>query len=102
MKTLTNFMFSTRYGMVFIPLIGIDNHWKSVTFGAMLLEHEDNENYIWGCEAFKRVFGSSPKCIIMDQDLAMKTALKFSFPLVKHRLCMWHIMKKFPAKVGII
>nr|XP_017217077.1 PREDICTED: protein FAR1-RELATED SEQUENCE 5-like [Daucus carota subsp. sativus] len=78
---------TNMYGMVFIPLIGIDNHWKSVTFGAILLEREDNENYIWACESFKKVFGKDPKCIITDQDLAMKAALQYSFPLVKHRLC---------------
>lgn len=85
--------------MVFIPLVGIDNHWKSVTFGAILLEKEDNDNYIWACESFKKVFVKNPKCIITDQDLAMKVALQTCFPLVKHRLCMWHIMKKFPSKV---
>lgn len=85
--------------MVFIPLVEIDNHWKSVTFGAILLEKEDNDNYIWACESFKKVFGRDPKCIITDQDLAMKVALQTSFPLVKHRLCMWHIMKKFPSKL---
>nr|XP_017221379.1 PREDICTED: protein FAR1-RELATED SEQUENCE 5-like [Daucus carota subsp. sativus] len=93
---------TNKYGMVFIPLVGIHNHWKSVTFGAILLEREDNENYIWACESFKKVFGKDPKCIITDQDLAMKAALQISFPLVKHRLCMWHIMKKFPSKLGTV
>ncbi|XP_063944199.1 protein FAR1-RELATED SEQUENCE 5-like [Daucus carota subsp. sativus] len=93
---------TNKYGMVFIPLVGIDNHWKSVTFGAILLEREDNENYRWACESFKKVFGKDPKCIITDQDLAMKAALQICFPLVKHRLCMWHIMKKFPSKLGTV
>ena len=88
-----------RYGMVFIPFVGIDNHWKTVTFAAVLLEKEDKENYVWACEAFKKVFGINVKCIITDQDAAMKIAIEQCFPLVKHRLCMWHIMKKFPAKV---
>ncbi|KAK1360641.1 hypothetical protein POM88_045115 [Heracleum sosnowskyi] len=34
-----------KYGMVFIPFIGIDNHWKSVTFAAALLEKKDTDNY---------------------------------------------------------
>nr|XP_017239585.1 PREDICTED: protein FAR1-RELATED SEQUENCE 5-like [Daucus carota subsp. sativus] len=93
---------TNRYGMVFIPLLGIDNHWKSVTFGAILLEKEDNDNYIWACESYKKVFVKNPKCIITDQDLAMKFALQTCFPLVKHRLCMWHIMKKFPSKLGTV
>lgn len=87
--------------MVFIPLVGIDNHWKSVTFGAILLEKEDNDNYIWACEAMKKVFGQNPKCIITDQDLAMKVALQTCFPGVKHRLCMWPHYEEISSK-GII
>ncbi|KAK1396711.1 hypothetical protein POM88_006574 [Heracleum sosnowskyi] len=90
---------TNKYGMVFIPFIGIDNHWKSVTFVAALLEKEDADNYKWACEAFKKIFGSSVKCIVTDQDPAMKIEIEECFPGVKHRLCMWHIMKKFPAKL---
>lgn len=85
--------------MVFVPYIGIDNHWKSVTFASALLAKEDKEFYKWACEAFKIFFGTSLKCIVTDQDPAMKIAIESCFPGVKHRLCMWHIMKKFPAKV---
>ncbi|KAK1399962.1 hypothetical protein POM88_009825 [Heracleum sosnowskyi] len=93
---------TNKYGMVFIPFIGIDNHWKSVTFAAVLLEKEDADNYKWACESFKKFFGSSVKCIVTDQDPAMKIAIEECFPGVKHRLCMWHIMKKFPSKLGTL
>ncbi|KAK1373336.1 hypothetical protein POM88_029529 [Heracleum sosnowskyi] len=93
---------TNKYGMVFIPFIGIDNHWKSVTFSAALLEKEDADNYKWACESFKKIFGSSVKCIVTDQDPAMKIAIEECFPGVKHRLCMWHIMKKFPSKLGTL
>ncbi|KAK1399087.1 hypothetical protein POM88_008950 [Heracleum sosnowskyi] len=93
---------TNKYGMVFIPFIGIDNHWKSVTFAAALLEKEDADNYKWACESFKKIFGSSVKCIVTDQDPAMKIAIEECFPGVKHRLCMWHIMKKFPSKLGTL
>ncbi|KAK1379352.1 hypothetical protein POM88_026096 [Heracleum sosnowskyi] len=38
---------TNRYNMVFVPLIGIDNHWKSVTFAGALLESESSENFTW-------------------------------------------------------
>lgn len=85
--------------MVFILYTGIDNHRKSVTFASALLANEDKDYYKWACEAFKNIFGESIKCIVTDQDPAMKLAIEECFPTVKHRLCMWHIMKKFPAKV---
>ncbi|KAK1388656.1 hypothetical protein POM88_016834 [Heracleum sosnowskyi] len=93
---------TNRYNMVFVPLIGIDNHWKSVTFAGALLESESSENFTWYCESYKKIFGKKPKCIITDQCAAMKIAIENCFPLVKHRLCMWHIMKKLPAKLGTL
>ncbi|KAK1372892.1 hypothetical protein POM88_029085 [Heracleum sosnowskyi] len=93
---------TNRYSMVFVPLIGIDNHWKSVTFAGALLESESSENFTWYCESYKKIFGKEPKCIITDQCAAMKIAIENCFPLVKHRLCMWNIMKKLPAKLGTL
>ncbi|KAK1395117.1 hypothetical protein POM88_014173 [Heracleum sosnowskyi] len=93
---------TNKYSMVFVPFIGIDNHGKSVTFAATLLDKEDIENFKWVCEAFKRIMGRPPKCIITDQCATMKIVIPDSFPPAKHRLCMWHIMKKFPAKLGTL
>ncbi|KAK1356703.1 hypothetical protein POM88_049959 [Heracleum sosnowskyi] len=93
---------TNRYNMVFVPLIGIDNHWKSVIFAGALLESESSENFTWYCESYKKIFGKDPKCIITDQCAAMKIAIENCFPLVKHWLCMWHIMKKLPAGLGTL
>lgn len=87
--------------MVFVPLIGIDNHWKSVTFAGALLESESSDSFKWLCNSMKTIFIREPRCIITDQCPAMKVAIESVFPLVKHRLCMWHIMKKFPSKVFV-
>ncbi|KAK1356827.1 hypothetical protein POM88_050083 [Heracleum sosnowskyi] len=88
------------YGMVFVPFIGVDNHWKSVMFAYALLNHENETNFTWVCEMFLKVFCRPPKCIITDQYLAMKVAIQKTFPHSIHRYCVWHIMQKFPAKTG--
>ncbi|KAK1389184.1 hypothetical protein POM88_017362 [Heracleum sosnowskyi] len=50
--------------------------------------------------------GQNPVCIVTDQCPAMNQVIHMSFPstnefpATKHRLCMWHIMEKFPAKLG--
>lgn len=50
--------------------------------------------------------GRRPVVIVTDQCPAMKQAIPLSFPATdifpatKHRLCMWHIMEKFPLKLG--
>ncbi|XP_035541664.1 protein FAR1-RELATED SEQUENCE 1-like [Juglans regia] len=44
--------------------------------------------------------GRAPKAIIIDQDWAMKNAFAIVFPETRHRYCLWHIMRKFPEKLG--
>lgn len=85
--------------MVFVPFIGVDNHRKSVTFAAALLDKEDIENFTWVFQMFLKVMKRPSKCIITDQCAAMKAVIPKIFPDSMHGLCMWHIVKKFPAKV---
>lgn len=86
--------------MVFVPFIGIDNHGKSITFAAALLDKEDTTNFSWLFEVFLRIMGRPPKCIITDQCPAMRAVIPNIFPKsTRHRFCMWHIVRKFPSKV---
>lgn len=57
--------FFIRYNLVFVPLTGIDNHKRCVTFGANLLTKEDVGLYVWLCEQFKAM-GQDPICIVTD------------------------------------
>ncbi|XP_056695206.1 protein FAR1-RELATED SEQUENCE 1-like [Spinacia oleracea] len=41
-----------------------------------------------------------PYCLLTDQDPAMSIAIEKVFKTTKPRLCMWHIMRKVPDKVG--
>ena len=43
---------------------------------------------------------SPPLGIITDQDKAIPKETKNSFPTIRHRWCLWHIMKKIPKKLG--
>lgn len=86
--------------MVFVPFTAIDNHRKCVTVGSGLLKNETTESYIWLLQAFKKAFVRSPNIIVTDQDGAMRNAIAEVLPDSKHRLCMWHIMQKLPAKVS--
>ncbi|XP_063946968.1 protein FAR1-RELATED SEQUENCE 5-like [Daucus carota subsp. sativus] len=90
--------------MVFVPICGVDNHRKCVTFGAGLLSKEDIAHYKWIFQALLNCMGRHPLCILTDQCAAMKQAIAdvFDKEKTRHRLCMWHIMKKFPSKVGVV
>lgn len=85
--------------MVFTPFTGVDNHKKSVTFAAALLSKEDVPSYVWLFKAFKKAMLHDPSCIVTDQDPSMKNSIEEVFPNTRHRLCMWHIMNKLPAKI---
>nr|GEX18773.1 hypothetical protein [Tanacetum cinerariifolium] len=89
-----------RYRMVFVPFTGIDNHNRSVTFGAGLLSDEIVRSYKWLLQSFKKAFVADPQVVITDQDPSMKQAIEVEFPNGRHRLCMWHIMQKLVTKTG--
>ncbi|XP_074265963.1 protein FAR-RED IMPAIRED RESPONSE 1-like [Silene latifolia] len=87
--------------MKFAPFTGIDNHKKSITFGCVLLDHEDDDSFIWAFQQFlKAMGGKEPNYIISDQDAGIINAVPAVFKKARHRFCMWHIMKKVTDKVG--
>lgn len=99
------YMFHSRYNMVFCPFTGIDKHEKCVTFAFVLLFKEDIPHFKWAFDEFLKAIGRNPVCIITDQCPSMRQTIPMSFSATeefsatKHRLCMWHIMEKFPVKV---
>ncbi|GJY50069.1 FAR1-related sequence 5-like protein [Tanacetum coccineum] len=99
-KMLINKMESRKkYDMVFVPFTRIDNHKKCVTVGLGLLLREDTEAYTWLLRSFMTAHEKQLTMIVTDQDEAMKLAIEEVLTESKHRLCMWHIMQKIPAKI---
>ncbi|XP_076892223.1 protein FAR1-RELATED SEQUENCE 5-like [Bidens hawaiensis] len=96
----TNGELDRLYNMVFVPFTAIDNHYRKVTVGAALLSSESIESYSWLLKVFLDSFGIAPKVVVTDQDIAMKQAISLVLPNSRHRLCIWHIMKKLADKVG--
>uniref|UniRef100_UPI003D76D68B uncharacterized protein LOC141614087 n=1 Tax=Silene latifolia TaxID=37657 RepID=UPI003D76D68B len=88
--------------MVFVPFTGVDNHKGCITFAAGLIRNENAESFSWLFQNFVTAMGDRyPITIITDQCRGIKKAVKGVFgDKTRHRLCMWHIMKKLPDKVG--
>ncbi|WOH02114.1 hypothetical protein DCAR_0521502 [Daucus carota subsp. sativus] len=97
---------TNKYNMIFAPFTGVDKHEKCITFAACLLSKEDVTHYKWVFDQFSTCMGRHPVVIVTDQCPAMKIAVSSSLSsknglvATKHRLCMWHIMQKFPIKLG--
>ncbi|KAI8556936.1 hypothetical protein RHMOL_Rhmol05G0295600 [Rhododendron molle] len=74
---------------------------QSIQFGCALLQDETEVTFVWLFETWLGVIGGRPPTsIITDQDLAMKGAIAQVFPNTRHRLCIWHIKKKFVEKLS--
>nr|GEU42398.1 protein FAR1-related sequence 5-like [Tanacetum cinerariifolium] len=46
-----------------------------------------------------KAFEKAPSIVVTGQDGAMRNAIEAEFAGSKHRLCMWHITQKLPAKI---
>ncbi|KAK9049684.1 hypothetical protein SSX86_031347 [Deinandra increscens subsp. villosa] len=90
---------TNKYKMIFVPFTGVDHHKKCITFGDGLLCNETIESYVWLLETFLKAHRKQPSLVLTDQDAAMKEVIDCIFNESKHRLCMWHIMRKLPSKI---
>ncbi|XP_024310280.1 protein FAR1-RELATED SEQUENCE 5-like [Brachypodium distachyon] len=92
---------TNQYSMIFCPFTGINHHMASVFYGAALIVNETIESYKWVFQTFlKAMDGAAPRLIVTDEDQSMKIAIEDVMHNTVHRLCMWHIMRKLPEKVG--
>ncbi|XP_051230127.2 protein FAR1-RELATED SEQUENCE 5-like [Lolium perenne] len=88
--------FSTnKYGLPFVPIVGVNNHGSTVLFAVALLKDQTTDTFIWVLETFVQAMGGKePKTIITDQDKAMKKAIKTVLKSTTHRSCYYHIVTK--------
>ncbi|XP_050157451.1 protein FAR1-RELATED SEQUENCE 5-like [Malus sylvestris] len=92
---------TNKYDMPFAPFTGVNHHWQSIQFGCALLQDETEVTFLWLFETWLEAMGGRhPITIITNQDLAMKGAIAKVFPNTHHRLCLWHIKKKFAEKLS--
>ncbi|CAL4934499.1 unnamed protein product [Urochloa decumbens] len=90
------------YNLPFGLFVGVNHHFQSVVFGAVLLTEETTEAFRWAFSAFLETMGSEPKTILTDQCQAMRNAIALEFPGARHRWCKWHVMKKAKESLGSI
>ncbi|XP_074267074.1 protein FAR1-RELATED SEQUENCE 3-like [Silene latifolia] len=60
---------TNKYNMTFTPFTGIDHHKRSITFACALIEHENDESFMWVFDQFLAAMGGKePNYIITDED----------------------------------
>ena len=69
-----------RYGMPFIPFVGLNSHRKTTVFGCAIVSNEKEETYAWVLQTFlKAMCQKKPKSVITDGDTAMIRAIRRVF-----------------------
>ncbi|XP_075486498.1 protein FAR1-RELATED SEQUENCE 5-like [Primulina tabacum] len=92
---------TNKYGMIFAPFVGVNNHHQTIVFGCGFLSDEKTESFVWLFNKFIEAMPKgAPDVIITDQDPAMTKAIAQVFPQVVHRYCLWHILNKFSDKLN--
>uniref|UniRef100_A0ACD5ZZX8 Uncharacterized protein n=1 Tax=Avena sativa TaxID=4498 RepID=A0ACD5ZZX8_AVESA len=90
-------LFDTTYrklddGRPFGLIVGVNNHKKTVVFGAALLYDETAESFAWLFRTFLKVMsGKHPRTILTNEDAAMAKAISIVLPYSIYRLCVWHM-----------
>ncbi|XP_024178948.1 protein FAR1-RELATED SEQUENCE 5-like [Rosa chinensis] len=98
---------TNRYGMIFAPFTGVNNHGQTIIFACAFLNDETADSFVWLFkELLTAMLGNAPenapKMIITDQDPAMTKAISEALPQTFHRYCSWHILNKFSEKLDPI
>ncbi|XP_037410395.1 protein FAR1-RELATED SEQUENCE 5-like, partial [Triticum dicoccoides] len=92
---------TNMYKMPCAPFIGINNHNQLLQFGCGLVRNEDTDGYVWLFKTFLECMdGLAPMNIITNQDFSMRAGIEQVFPLVVHRHCRWHIIRKAEETLG--
>nr|AAR87282.1 hypothetical protein [Oryza sativa Japonica Group] len=79
-------------GRPFGLIVGVNNHKKTIVFGASLLYDETAESFAWLFKTFLNVMsGKQPQTILTDEDAAMAKAIKLVLTKAHHRICVWHM-----------
>ncbi|KAG6661775.1 hypothetical protein CIPAW_03G198800 [Carya illinoinensis] len=89
------------YKMPFVPFSGVNHHHQTIIFGCALLVNETAESYTWLLRTWQEaMLGKAPATIITDDDKAMAKAIAEVLSNTTHRLCLWHILQKFPEHLA--
>ncbi|XP_035543604.1 protein FAR1-RELATED SEQUENCE 5-like [Juglans regia] len=92
---------TNRYKMPFVPFTGVNHHHQSIMFGCALLINETAESYTWLLKTWlEAMLGRAPSTIITDDDKSMAKAIANVLPNTTHKLCLWHILQKFPEHLA--
>jgi hypothetical protein len=92
---------TNRHNMPFVPIIGMNEHGRTLVFGCALLQDQKVETFKWMFQTFLHVMGGKmPRAIMTEQDEAITKAIADVMPQVSHRFCKLSVMRKARENLG--
>ena len=68
---------TNRYNLICSPVVGINNHWKTIMFGCAFIADENLKSFEWVLGEFKKVMNNkSPMSFCIDQDFVISKAIE--------------------------
>ncbi|XP_020245627.1 protein FAR1-RELATED SEQUENCE 6-like isoform X2 [Asparagus officinalis] len=99
--TLDTTCISNRFDLPLACFVGVNHHGQPVLLGCGLLSDETAETYIWLLKAWIACMsGYMPNAVISDYCKGIQSAVAEVLPGVRHRFCLFQIMKKVPENLG--
>ncbi|KAK6250196.1 hypothetical protein SCA6_004201 [Theobroma cacao] len=90
------------FNLPLLVFIDVNYHHMTTIFALALLRNEDAESYIWALSTFLEcMMNKKPISVVIDEDRAMRKALKMTFPRVQHRLCSWYLASNAQANIPL-
>ncbi|XP_039122320.1 protein FAR1-RELATED SEQUENCE 6-like [Dioscorea cayenensis subsp. rotundata] len=91
---------SNKCSTPLVLFIGVNHHGQPVLLGCGMLSDETIGSYVWLFKAWVACMsGKPPNAIITDHCKAIQDAVSHVFPDVRHRICLWQILRKIPEKL---
>ncbi|RLM73793.1 hypothetical protein C2845_PM15G00640 [Panicum miliaceum] len=91
------------YNMPFGLFVGVNSHFQSTVFGAVLLTTETIQSFTLAFQTFISFMGGKePQAILTDQCPSMAGAIRDVLPNSRHRWCRWHVLKNAKENLGSV
>ncbi|KAL2930606.1 Protein FAR-RED IMPAIRED RESPONSE 1 [Bienertia sinuspersici] len=92
---------TNKYHLPFANFVGVNHHNQTVLFGCALISVEDADIFEWVFRQWLKCMGGRTlDGLLTDQATVMRQPIKHVFPEIRHRWCIWHILRKLPHKLG--
>ncbi|KAL6593299.1 hypothetical protein ACP70R_049052 [Stipagrostis hirtigluma subsp. patula] len=91
------------YNLPFGLFVGVNHHFQTIIFGAVLLTEETTSAFQWAFRSFVEAMdGVAPRTILTDQCQSICAAISMELPTTRHRWCKWHVLRKAKESLGAI